>query len=148
MSLQTEGYPPLYGAEMPLVLVLSDDTKVCQQLSETLNGYGLEVQCSTYVEFQSLLERLPRRPKVLIVDVCIERNALRMLAGVLESHNQLQGCARIGLGNSDKANNTPLRFHRRARFPCEPVEILALVTHALEHYVPDEPSVANARIVV
>ncbi len=130
------------------MLILSDNGQLRRQLREALDGYGFEVRCSTHVHFQSLLKRLDRRPKVLIVDTPVASNVLRRLATMLESHDQLQGCAWMGLGNGDKANNTPLPFHRRMHSPCEPVEILALVTRALEYHVPDEPTATNARVVV
>lgn len=131
MSLQFHSYedsPRLYGAA-PLVLVLSDDAQVHQTLSETLNRHGFEVRCAQPVQFQSMLEQLERRPRVLVVDALIELNVLQTLAEILESHHQLRGCARVVLGDEKTATDIPIPFQHLLRFPCERAEILALMTH-------------------
>jgi hypothetical protein len=143
-----EGYVPLYGAAPPLALILSDDAQVHQKMSETLNGHGFNAQCVTYLQFPSALEQLCCRPKLLIVDTLADADALQRIADVMESHSRLKGCARLGLGDSDKRNNVSLHLHHRWRFPCEPAEILRLVTHMMRYHADDEPTTEDARIVI
>jgi DNA-binding NtrC family response regulator len=136
----SEGYPALYGAAPPLVLLLSDDEQVHQELGGTLTEHGFEVQGITWFQLQTVLDQLHRRPQVMIVDTFIEPEALRAVAAALESHHLLKDCALIGLGSNDKVHDVRLHFHHRWRFPCEPAEILRLVTHALERHAPSAPT--------